>query len=271
MIVPGNVPDTTEPREVELLRIDLLDALTGARRLDEQNVQSLATSIGKQGLFHPITVIRAGERFTIAMGNHRKAATELLGHSHIEAFVWPEDTPIETVLLRSLHENHVRRDESLHSTIDRISGFMKAKQCTWTEAARCALVSKGTASKVKSAMKKLSSRALDVVRQKQVGVAIAYTVATKATNEQQQLQWLNAFVAGEMTRKDMESGTKTSARPVQTLRSIELSDGTITIGVSFPKTATYEQIHETLTKLKSKIAVQAKRETPVDLLPRLIK
>lgn len=77
---------------------------------DDVKLMELAASIRRHGLLQPISVRSTGEGYEIIMGERRFRACQLLGYTHIDAFVLPAGQQ-ESALL-ALIENIQR--ENLH-------------------------------------------------------------------------------------------------------------------------------------------------------------
>ena len=80
------------------------------REFDEIRLMELASSIRQHGLLQPITVRAVKNGYEIVMGERRYRACQLLGFSHIDAFILPA-SPEQSALL-ALIENLQR--ENLH-------------------------------------------------------------------------------------------------------------------------------------------------------------
>jgi ParB family chromosome partitioning protein len=76
------------------------------RQVDTTTVETLATSISRLGLLHPITV-RAGDdgNFILVAGLHRLQAFRDLGREHIPAFVLPASTTDTEARMAEIAEN----------------------------------------------------------------------------------------------------------------------------------------------------------------------
>ncbi|MCD0458127.1 ParB/RepB/Spo0J family partition protein [Roseiconus lacunae] len=260
-----------EPRKINRIRLDLIDAFDDARPLDEKHVGTLAESIQDHGLLQPVVVIQHGNRFKIPIGNHRKAAAELLGWSHIEAEVWPEGTDPRSVRIKSLHENHVRQNEGVSSTLARVNGVMNDRGCDLIEALRIAKIQGGTASKIKTVYEQLCPEAKQLVQSnRSVGISVAYEVAKGTEDPKTQVHWLNEYLAGRMSRNAIADAAKPmaikSAKPI----SLDFKLGDVAVTISYPVASQYQAIIVVLKKLIGSLQTHNKRQTPVDLLPRFI-
>lgn len=262
---------TQHPRTIQRIPIDLLDPLPDTRPLNTVNVERLAQSIPQIGLQHPIHVIANGDRYFIVLGNHRAAATQLSGGDFIDAEVLPEGTTRKELLLRTIHENEVRHDETLAETIDRITKLMEAYDCEFAEAAKLGQLKGPKASTIQKVINELSPDAMQFVRDHQVGMSIAYEVARRTSNPDTQLDWLTKNAAGEMTRDDITSAGKSPRRnkKPQTV-SLTVTRGEVTMALTMPKSIDYATLKDAIAHFASLIEKQRKRETPADLLPRYI-
>lgn len=73
------------------LPIDLIDARSDARMIDEATVGGLVDSIGTVGLINPIRVREIGDRWEVIAGHHRLTACKRLGLVEIAADVIESD------------------------------------------------------------------------------------------------------------------------------------------------------------------------------------
>lgn len=261
----------SEPRKIQRVRLDLIDSFDDARPLDEKHVGELADSIREHGMLQPVVVIQDGDRFRIPIGNHRKAAHELLGLKHIEAEVWPEGTDAKTVRIKSLHENHVRRNEGVGATLDRVDGVMKDHDCDLSEAIRMAKIQGGTASKIKTVYERLCADAKALIQNnKNAGISVAYEVAKGASDPDTQVLWLTEHLAGRMPREAITEAAKAPNERSSKQRSLNSSSAKVTVTVRYSDDATYEDIQAGVVGAGRKIQIQNRRGTPVDLLHRFI-
>lgn len=260
-------------RSIEQIRLDLIDSLDDARPLVANHVSDLTESIRDHGLLQPVVVIRSGERFIIPIGNHRKAACELAGMSYIEAEIWPEGTDPKSVKVKSLHENHVRHNESVTSTLGRIDGVMEDYQCDLEEALEKCKIQGPTASKIKTVYDRLCDEARKLLGgDSKIGVSVAYEVAKGTQDPELQVRWLNEHIAGRMTRdaiKNAAASTKTT-RSVSK-RTVSSKTGTVEVVITYQGSDTHQSIAAAMTQMNRQLQGQCRRETPVDLLSRFIK
>lgn len=258
-------------RHFEVIRLDLIDRMKSARPLDQENVEELAGSIKKLGLLQPPAVIPTAKRYRLAIGNHRVAAMRLLGHKSIEAEIWPEHMSDKIALVRSLHENNVRKDESLGSTLDRINGLMAEHDCTIDEALVIARTQRPMRSKIKRVIDDLSEEAMQIVRDNKFGISIPYEVARNAPDAKTQIKWLRENAAGTKSRdaiiadgKRLRSGPSTQPKTVTFHETINGVTFDVTMAASTPS----DSLLEAFTKLSRRVATESKRQMP--LLPHLM-
>ena len=104
--------DSSAGRQVCWLPMDRIVPNPGQPRkeFDDHALLELASSIRQHGLLQPITVRAAAAGYEIIMGERRFRACQLLGFSHIDAFILPVSEGESAVL--ALIENLQR--ENLH-------------------------------------------------------------------------------------------------------------------------------------------------------------
>jgi hypothetical protein len=190
-------------RRVELA---LIDRPSWARQIDPQTVRRLAASIQAYGLLQPVILVAKRDRFDCAAGNHRTEAERSLDHTGVDALILPEGTPLQDALACSLHENHVRADESLADSVRRLTTYQQYSGCgSRAGAARLAGFSESKASKTFYAVDHLSPKSLAFAAEHQVGVSVCYEIARRASDADEQLAWLQAHVRGQLPRDKIVS------------------------------------------------------------------
>ncbi|APZ93409.1 ParB/RepB/Spo0J family partition protein [Fuerstiella marisgermanici] len=256
---------------VQQIEIQRVRRMRTARPLDEAHVAVLCDSIKRNGLLQPIGVSPDGEHFVVVTGNHRFAAVSRLGIKVIDAVILPEGMTENQLLVQSLHENHVRKAESAEAMLCRIQALAEYEKCTLPEAAKLAGVSPGTLSKIQKIVNSLSPAALELVRKHKIGSAISYEVARLAKNEQQQLEWLEDYVAGKKSREQIKlAATQSSTSKPKKLR-INVTVDDVVVKATLPAELGYAGLCQALATLRSKIALQEKREIGFHLLPEVLK
>lgn len=207
--------------EIRILLVSSLDHPEDKRCFDQVILDRLGPSIAAVGLLHYPVVVPDGDRFKIAAGNHRVQVLRLGGATHVCCHVLPVGTTPAQALMCSLHENHVRRNESVADTMKRVNALKSYHGCqSFAEAAELAGIDQSTVSKVRRVMRELSPRCLAIVHEHKLGVGICYEIAKRAVSEEEQHEWLQSHVRGEMPRdaivqeaKKKRAATKrTSAR-----------------------------------------------------------
>jgi ParB-like chromosome segregation protein Spo0J len=187
--------------ERRLISLALIDPMKDACSLDMDYIARLQSSIAAVGLIQPIVVVRDGDRFRSVAGAHRTEAKKRNGDVKIDALVLPAGTPPEVALQCSLHENHVRHDESLPDTVKRVTALMNVHGLkSFAEGAKLAGLSKANLSKMQLVMAKFSPRCLSLVHDHRLGAGICYEIAQHAESEEEQYLWLRAHVKGDLTR-----------------------------------------------------------------------
>lgn len=256
---------------VQRIPVGRIRRLPTARPLDEDNVKSLVASCKRWGLLQPVGVAIDGDDYLLFIGNHRLEAIRRLGHTEIDAIVLSERCGHEELLTQSMHENHIRKSESLEDTLQRTKALADYHKCSLSAAAKHGGVSPSKLSKIQKTLDTLSNTALDFVRKNKVGIAIAYEVARLAKNEQQQLEWLHAHAEGQMTREQIKQaaaqGTKSKPRKLR----IELTLDNIGMKLSVPASLDYAALTEAISALRNRIVLQQKRELAFHLLPEVLK
>ena len=93
--------------EVIDIPIDKIKVINRMRKIDENNVSGLMTSIKEINLLHPICVAKRGNDFILISGNHRKEAFARLNKKYIPAVV-REDNALVNQLVE-IEENIVSK------------------------------------------------------------------------------------------------------------------------------------------------------------------
>ncbi|MCA9178413.1 MAG: ParB N-terminal domain-containing protein [Planctomycetales bacterium] len=263
---------TASKRQIYLVPVALLLPLVDARPVCAKNVRAIAESVQRLGLLQPIVVVKDGDRFRIVAGRHRAAAYELLGRVQIEAEVWREGTDPNRIRLLSLHENHVRKDETVQDTLDRLNVVMAEHSCNLTEAAKLAKIKKGTASKIKTIVEKLAPEAIRIVNETRIGLSVAYEVARGSADAQTQIAWLKSHLAGQMSRDDIIEAARSLQRKGKPSKTLKLlaSFGGADFQLGLPDQSGYEQLLAALSELRSWVLGHRKRATPIELLPHFV-
>lgn len=190
----------------------LLDPMDSSRSLDEESIGRLQSSIAAWGLMQPPVVIISGSRFILCFGNHRCEALRRIGETEVECLVLPENTHPKEVLIRSLHENHVRHDEVLVDILKRVTALKEFHGCkSFAEAAALAGLKESKVSKIRFAVDNLSPQAKAVVHEQKIGWSVAYEVAKRAEGAEEQVEWLASHARGEMNRNAIIEQTKRKA------------------------------------------------------------
>jgi ParB-like chromosome segregation protein Spo0J len=257
--------------------LDKLVPIDGARPLDEENVQRIQHSIAELGLQQFPGAIADGDHFLLIFGAHRVESLRRLGHHDVECRVWPQGTTPQEALLRSLHENHVRRSESLSETMRRVTTLMKHHRCqTLAEGGRLAGLSAATISKLHYAIKHLAPQNLALVHQHRLGISVAYGVAKAAPDsDTEQTELLEAHVNGKMTRDEITKRGQEAAKPrakrranapkVAKPKPLKLK-GTINgIGVrlTIPLSAEHEAVRQALVTLAQRLDDHRQQHQPL--------
>lgn len=194
------------------ISLALLDPMDSSRSLDEEHITRLQSSIAELGLMHPPVVIANGSRFLLCTGNHCCEALHRNGEKDVECLVLPENTPPKEALIRSMHENHVRHDESLPDIVKRVTTLKELDGCkSFAEAAALAGLKESKVSKIRLAVDKLSPQAKAIVHEHKIGWSIAYEVAKRAKDADEQVEWLASHARGEMNRSAIIDQTKQKA------------------------------------------------------------
>jgi ParB family transcriptional regulator, chromosome partitioning protein len=95
---------------VERIALDLIDPNPQQPRkhFDQSRLDELAASIAQVGLLQPVTVTRAGGRYTLVMGESRVRASRQAGLRHIDAVI--RDVAQDAFLLEAVVENTAREN-----------------------------------------------------------------------------------------------------------------------------------------------------------------
>lgn len=188
----------TPNAEIRNLLLNLLDHPEDKRSFDQVILDRLGPSIAAVGLLHYPVVVPDGDRFKIVAGNHRVETLRLAGATDVSCHVLPVGTTPEQALMCSLHENHVRRNESVADTMKRVTALMTYHGCeSFAEGAELAGIDQSTVSKVRQVMGTLSPRCLAIVHEKKLGVRTCYEIAKYGGNEEEQFQRLQSYRRGE--------------------------------------------------------------------------
>lgn len=261
---------TVAPPVGRRIAVDQIDLLTNRRPIDESNRERLAESIEIFGLLQPIGVSQVGSRYLLGFGNHRLAAVKQLGHTEIDALVWPEDTTPQQMLLFSLQENHLRKAESLEDTLQRVTALAQFHRCKFAEAAELAGISPGSFSKIRTTVDKLCPAALQVARENKIGMAVAYEVAKRAKAPDDQIAWLQEHAAGRMSREAIIKASRGRQSSATKQIELKLKLEEVSFQLYFPRTVSYEQLFEAIGKLKAGLQVHAKQNLPIHLIAEVM-
>ncbi len=116
------------PQFVETIKVDLIDPDPDQPRRDfnQAELKEMAESLRSRGQLQPIVLIKAGDRFTISMGERRWRASKLAGLPTIRALV--RSTPFEArdALVNQIVENEQRSGltaSELILAVARLSSF----------------------------------------------------------------------------------------------------------------------------------------------------
>ncbi|MEM8671657.1 MAG: ParB N-terminal domain-containing protein [Planctomycetota bacterium] len=263
---PENTSLNVDPKPARV-RLDEIIRHPDSRKIDESRLPELTTSIREYGLVIPPALSEHEGRYICIDGNHRIVALRSLRTKEVLAMVWPEGMSREQILLLSMHANHIRQDETPDATLMRVEALARYHNCKVGEAAGMAKISASKLSKIKRAQELLVPDALRLCRQEKVGLAIRYAVGMATSDGDKQVELLRQSVAGEITRKQIESINREEEEPKLTL-TFKLGD--VEHRLNVPAEAGYELLMDALAELKRNIVTHAKRDTPLDLLSRLI-
>lgn len=110
------------PQFIETIKVDAIDPdpAQPRRHFDPERLQELADSLTQSGQLQPIVVVRAGERFTLLVGERRWRASKLAGLLTIRALV--RSTPLEAqaALIAQIAENEQRADLSTTELVEAV-------------------------------------------------------------------------------------------------------------------------------------------------------
>jgi len=105
----GHTPKTVQPDYKLIPYKDLQTSPTNPRRrIDEKTIETLAASIGTQGVLEPLIVRRDGKNYEIVCGERRYRAAKLAGLRDMPCLV--RELSDEQVLDIQIHENLHRED-----------------------------------------------------------------------------------------------------------------------------------------------------------------
>jgi hypothetical protein len=201
--------------------LNLIDRVQPSRSLNEENVVRLQESIKTWGLMQAVVVIMAGLRYLLCIGNHRCEALLRSGATEVDALVLPEGTTPDEALIRSLHENNVRHDESLPDIMKRVTALKNYHGCqSFAEAADLAGISESQLSKIRFAMETFTPEGLSLIHEHQIGSSVAYEIAKRANGVEEQLEWLAAHARGEMSRDGIVAQSKRKAAAKRTAAKV---------------------------------------------------
>lgn len=109
IVTNGNGPKAADPDYRSIPWKSLQTSPTNPRRrLDEQTIESLAQSIGTQGVLEPLIVRPRGEKYEIVCGERRYRAAKVAALSELPCLV--RELSDEQVLDIQIHENLHRED-----------------------------------------------------------------------------------------------------------------------------------------------------------------
>ncbi len=109
VVTNGNSPTATQPDYRSIPLESLETSPTNPRRkIDEKTIESLAASIGNQGILEPLIARKAGEKYEIVCGERRYRAARVAGLTELPCLV--RELTDEQVLDIQIHENLHRED-----------------------------------------------------------------------------------------------------------------------------------------------------------------
>jgi ParB/RepB/Spo0J family partition protein len=120
---------------VSTIQSILIDSIfVGEReRKDLGDIEGTAASIAKDGLWHPIIIMRNGE---LVAGYRRLTACKMLGHTHVLAHIFEDLTPREQKRIR-INENKKRKDLNIEEDAAAISDYhmlcVQEEGTRWTQ------------------------------------------------------------------------------------------------------------------------------------------
>jgi ParB family chromosome partitioning protein len=101
-----------EKSDRQVIRVEISTLRTGKlnmrRALDPAALTELSLSFSRSGQLNPINVVRVDGGFEIVCGHRRTAAADLLGWTHLDAFIEERDDP--TLWALAWAENYNRDD-----------------------------------------------------------------------------------------------------------------------------------------------------------------
>ncbi|GAB5407264.1 MAG: hypothetical protein Aurels2KO_54950 [Aureliella sp.] len=260
---------TTPKLELKSIPLERIDAPVHARELDAQHIERLAVSIRKfGGLLQRIGVIAVEGRFRRIWGNHRFHACQQAGLSEIDVVVVPPDTSPADEMAFSIQENALRVDEHFEDVLARIQQHAEFAGLSLTKAAEQNGVGKSQLSKIRKLDSRLSARVKKLARENETGISILYAIS-QCPDESEQLQHLNAYIAGKITRdeitKAIRGDQKVASKPL--VLAMTLDD--MPVQLSVPASADYDQVVQILAEIKSKFQQYRKQDIALDCLPEI--
>lgn len=227
MSITSDIQTCTIRKRVPLALIDRPD---WARQVDPAVVTRLIESIRAYGLLQPVVLTPNGDRYYCVAGTHRVEALRGANEAEAESLVLPDGTLPQDALACSLHENHVRCDESLSDAMRRVTALMQYHGCkSRAGAARLAGMSESKLSKLWFAVDKLTPQSLAYATEHRVGLSVCYEVARRVASSDDQFAFLKAHVRGEMPRDEIAPASRRRlTSPAKTRRTTPKSN-TLTI------------------------------------------
>jgi len=258
-------------RLIQMVDLSTIIVPSSARTLDQQHAHRLAQSLGPDGeLFQAIGLIADGEKLRIVWGRHRYEAYRLLMRKKIPARVLPPDTKPEAELKYSLLENDLRRKEDPEDVIARVEKCASRLGTTsLTQAAEFVGINKSTLSRLRTLVQRIETDVRLLAKEHKVGNSILYTIATHATDSDDQRKLLKAHLEGA-TREQLIAGAKSRRSPGSPKLRLHFVIEGAKVTLEVPKGSTYEAMLELLRQARSRMTTLQRRKIPLHLLPALL-
>ncbi|MEZ6098151.1 MAG: ParB/RepB/Spo0J family partition protein [Pirellulaceae bacterium] len=272
----GGAPCTnsrTQSSQTKRISIDQIENRKDLNRpLDDKHVERLMDSIKRHGLRHAITVVAAGEKYEVIAGSHRFEAVKRLGQEYIDATQLDPSTTSAELTEISIAENCVRKDETLSAQLARIDRIMRARGCSFEEAARRSSIGKATTSKLKKAKLGLCEDAIALVdaNPHKLGISIAYDVARYARSEAAQIEALESILDSTLTRDALVRTLKSGSPPTTKKIKLHLTLEGIAVHLGIPTSTGLDKLIAICGQLKALFLAEQKHNRLIHELPQHI-
>jgi len=225
--------------------------------------QRLNASVKSFGILQAGIAQQEGDKITLVAGFGRKEAAEAAGLTEMPLQVYEGKLPTVDLLILACQENNVRDGMSFTDQVDALEKIVKGKRCTDSEAGRMIGLKQSVTSKILSAKARLAEDVLFVLSQNGYGYSFAYPLSKVSHEEQRDI--CERMIPEKWSRAQLEAELKPDAT-----KTIRYGD-VVKLSVSFPKTATYEVLLQSVADLLTALKARQRQDIPLDVVAKVMK